>query len=146
VLCHSFIAPGTAAAASLRTRHAAAAPLTFKSNHCEDRTMSKKFSDLHDEFARSGAREALRDALISFGKEHGVPARRALLERAAGVSDPSGVPDDKIDAVIAALGKNAGTMMVARARRMDRQNLSWDRLAIDAYANFNSPSTRDGAD
>jgi hypothetical protein len=55
-----------------------------------------------DQAMTEATKEEVREALLAFGRAHGIPARRALLERVAGCTSPDEVPASKFEALIAA--------------------------------------------
>lgn len=81
----------------------------------------------------------LADALVSYKEEHGHPAMRALLERVAGVSAISLVPESLVGAVLAACigGRVFGKADAPRPK--PRRAKSFEELAGPAFARWNNP-------
>jgi hypothetical protein len=71
-------------------------------------------------------RQKMLELLNTFTTENGFPARRELLQKHAGVTAPSDVPDDKVEAVTRALERRAKTPSTL------------DDIQSAAYAKWNS--------
>jgi hypothetical protein len=77
------------------------------------------------------------DALHGYRAKHGQPAVRALLERVAGVTAASLVPENYMQTVISAC-VNGRMFARADAKSKPRQ-ASLESLVDRAYARFNNP-------
>ena len=80
------------------------------------------------------------DALHGYKQKHGQPAVRALLERVAGVTAASDVPENKMQAVISACVKDTPVHAPVRSLRAHR---GVESIVGKAFANWNNPPQRE---
>lgn len=84
----------------------------------------------------SNMRDAMNEALVAFKREQSHPAMRELLERVAGCSAMSEVPDDRIPAVLAACSAPPVIRAAASGKKIDPARI---------YARYNNPPARSGS-